>query len=67
MAAFVLAQWALLWPWLLSPLLAGAEPTVVGLYATFSLSLLLVLGFVWLCKVKTEGSWEWRWGEKTDA
>lgn len=26
--------------------------------------IVLTLGFVWLCKVKTDGPWRWRWGEK---
>lgn len=62
---FMLAQFALLWPWLLSPVFAGEEPTVAGLIATFALSVALVIGFIWLCKVKTEGQWAWRWGDKT--
>ena len=24
----------------------------------------LVLAFLWLCWVKTDGDWSWRWGEK---
>jgi hypothetical protein len=23
-----------------------------------------VLGFLWLCWVKTDGGWHWRWGER---
>lgn len=61
---FMLAQFVLLWPWLLSPALAGEEPTTAGLVATFGLSAVLAAGFVWLCKVKTEGDWAWRWGDK---
>ena len=25
---------------------------------------LITAGFVWLCKIKTDGPWRWRWGEK---
>jgi hypothetical protein len=27
------------------------------------LEALLIVGFVWLAKVKTAGEWRWRWGE----
>ena len=59
--AFMLVLYAAMWPWFLAPVLAGEEPTTVGLIATFALGAVVVLGFIWLCKVKTEGGWAWRW------
>ncbi|HYD15225.1 MAG TPA: hypothetical protein VEA77_02385 [Hyphomicrobium sp.] len=64
-AGFIVATWVILWPWILSPALAGKEPSPAGIVATLALIAVVTLGFIWLCKVKTDGAWHWRWGGKT--
>ena len=41
------------------------EPNCAGGDVTIWLTLMVVvtLAFVWLCWVKTDGQWRWRWGQ----
>ncbi|MFM1813457.1 MAG: hypothetical protein RLZ98_152 [Pseudomonadota bacterium] len=45
------------------PAVERAGPQAWHFAIWFVLTTALALGFVWLCKVKTEGEWRWRWGE----
>lgn len=37
-----------------------------GNLAWLALAIPLVVGFIWLCYVKTDGDWRWRWGRSGD-
>ena len=63
-AGFIVATWIILWPWILSPSLAGEQPSAAGIVTTFAALAVATLGFVWLSKIKTDGAWKWRWGDK---
>ncbi len=63
-AGFIVATWAILWPWILSPSLASEQPSAAGIAATIAILAVTTLGFVWLSKIKTDGAWKWRWGGK---
>lgn len=62
---FIVAVNAILWPWVLSPAINNETPTIAGVVASVALIVIATLGFIWLCKIKTDGEWEWRWGNKT--
>jgi hypothetical protein len=60
----IVVTFAIQWPWFLSPFLAEEEPTIAGLIVTLTLYVVAVLAFIWLCVVKTQGAWAWRWGSR---
>jgi hypothetical protein len=61
---FLVATWVLLWFWLLSPALAGEQLEPARIVATAAVIAVATLGFIWFCKVKTDGAWERRRGSK---
>ncbi len=50
-------------PFIVLPVLSGHQPSAAGLVSYFVLLGLGVLGFVRLCRAKTDGIWRWRWGD----
>lgn len=64
-AVYILVEFSVIWGLVLRPAWSGAEPSSKAIYATVALCTLLTLGFVWLTKVKTDGAWRWRWGNRT--
>lgn len=63
-AAFVAAVYAILWPWVLAPTFSDELPTTGGIVGSIALVVIATAGFIWLTKIKTDGEWKWRWGEK---
>ncbi len=63
-AGYMIATGVILWPWILSPALADAPQNPTGIVGTMVVLAVATLGFIWLCKVKTDGAWQWRWGDK---
>lgn len=61
---FLVMEIGLVWILLLEPIIAWGELSTVRfvIWAVFSGA--LTFGFIWLTKVKTDGDWRWRWGEK---
>lgn len=60
-AAFGLIQLALAFA-LLVPAGAQAEPVDLARVAGFVLGTAIITAtFIWLCKLKTDGQWQWRW------
>ena len=47
---------------LASPLLSGREPGIGRIALLVILMIATTAVFVWICKVKTDGEWRWRWG-----
>ena len=61
---FVVIELALVAVLLVVPALSGGTFSLWRVFVVIVMSGFLTLGFVWLAKVKTEGEWKWRWGEK---
>ena len=61
---FTLLVAVLTWVMLVAPALGGNAPSAGDFAIWFAVDFALIVGFVWLTKVKTEGEWRWRWGGK---
>ena len=60
--AFVAAVFALTWSMIVEPSLSGQEPTLAQLATWMGFVVVMIAGFIWLCRRKTDGEWRWRWG-----
>lgn len=50
---------AIAWAGMIAPALEGREQTtILPWIALFGVT----LAFIWLCRVKSDGEWRWRWG-----
>jgi len=49
-------------PLMILPALSGAERASGDATIWLALMVVVTLAFVWLCWVKTDGAWRWRWG-----
>lgn len=63
-AGYMAATGLILWPRILALALSGAPPDPTGIVTSMVILAIATLGFIWLCKVKTDGEWKWRWGDK---
>ncbi|MCB2135549.1 MAG: hypothetical protein KDE08_06330 [Rhodobacteraceae bacterium] len=62
-AAFGVAEMAVLGLGLGVPLLRGMVPTVGLFLFWMAVSVVMTLGFLWWVRRNTEGDWRWRWGK----
>jgi len=49
-------------PLMVFPTLSRAERTGGDVAIWLALMVVVTMAFVWLCWVKTDGEWRWRWG-----
>jgi hypothetical protein len=49
---------------LVGPLLSGTQPGIGRIVLLAILMIATTAVFVWICKVKTDGEWRWRWGKR---
>ena len=49
-------------PLMILPALSGSERASGDAPIWLALMVVVTLAFVWLCWVKTDGTWRWRWG-----
>jgi len=51
-------------PLMILPALSAAERASGDVAIWLALMVVATLAFVWLCWVKTDGEWRWRWGRR---
>jgi uncharacterized membrane protein len=62
--AYLAVVAALTWPLMIQPALDGATLPVAEIAVWAASMVVLTLAFMWLCRIKSDGVWRWRWGTR---
>ncbi len=62
--AYLAVVAAITWPLMVEPALAGVTLPISEVVKWSVLMIAVTLAFVWLCWIKTDGEWRWRWGQR---
>jgi hypothetical protein len=62
MLGLVVIEMAIIFALLVGPLLSGTQPGIGRIAPLVILTIATTAVFVWICKVKTDDEWRWRWG-----
>ncbi|MBO0766365.1 MAG: hypothetical protein J2P50_17490 [Hyphomicrobiaceae bacterium] len=64
LAGYIVVVLALVGPLTAWPADLPAGPAAWQVVTAFGMTAALTLGFLRLCRAKTEGEWRWRWGKQ---
>ena len=63
--AYVAVVTAISLPLMVWPAIQQSGPLVASLITWLVLLFVVTVGFIQVCRAKTDGEWSWRWGNKT--
>lgn len=61
---FTVVSLLIAWVFIVAPTTAGIEPSSSDVFWFLALEFLAAVALIYVCKVKTDGEWRWRWGSK---
>jgi hypothetical protein len=64
MLVFIVVDLVIAFVLIVRPVLSGGKPGIGQIALFVVLMIATTAVFIWICVVKTEGKWRWRWGER---